>query len=84
DRLNPSGIAVEARSGHLLIVAAGQYAVIELTREGRFVDARRLPQSTRHRQAEGIEVTTDGRLLLADEGGTHKGRLATYLPAPDG
>jgi hypothetical protein len=32
----------------------------------------------RHRQAEGIEITRDGRLLIADEGGRGRARLAVY------
>lgn len=78
DRLNPTGITIERQSGNRIIVASRQRALIELTEDGELVSARNMPLSGRHRQAEGIELTSDGRLLIADEGGTHKARLAVY------
>lgn len=75
-RLRPSGIALDERSGNILIVAARPRAVIEITSDGTFVAAAELP--ARHRQSEGIEILQDGRLLIADEGGGHKARLAVY------
>lgn len=80
DRINPSGITMDPRSGNLLIVAARQRALVELSRDGQLIDARNLPTGNRHRQAEGIEIGADGRLLIADEGGNHKARLAVYVP----
>jgi uncharacterized protein YjiK len=79
-RLNPSSIAIEEKSGNLLIVAARQRALVELDRDGGFVSARVLPLSSRHRQAEGIEILQSGAVLIADEGGGHKARLAVYRP----
>jgi uncharacterized protein YjiK len=61
------------------MVASRQQALIELTEDGDLVSARNMPLTNRHRQAEGIELTSDGRLLIADEGGTHKARLAVYF-----
>lgn len=81
DKLNPSGIAIDRVTGNLLIVAARQQAVIELAPDGGFIDARVLPLATRHRQAEGIEILPTGDMLIADEGGSHKARLAIYRPA---
>lgn len=80
NRLQPSGIAIEERSGHLFIVAARQRAVIELDPAGRFLFATVLPLASRHRQAEGIEMLPTGELLIADEGGGHRARLAIYRP----
>lgn len=79
DRINPSGIVADPESGHLLILAARQHALVELSRDGRLIDATTLPLESRHRQAEGIEIGEDGKLLIADEGGSHKARLAVYL-----
>ena len=76
--LRPSGIAVDGTSGNLLIVASRPKAVIELTADGTFVSAAELASGARHRQPEGIELLGDGRLLIADEGGSHKARLAVY------
>ena len=79
-RFNPSGIALAADGGSLLLVAARQRALAELTPAGRLVSALRLPLERRHRQPEGIELARDGRLLIADEGGSHRARLAVYRP----
>lgn len=77
-RLHPSGLAVDPATGHLLIVAARERALIELTAVGEFVAARRLPLAMRHPQAEGIEVAASGRIIIADEGGKGRARLSTY------
>ncbi len=79
-RFNPSGIEFAHGSGNLLLLAARQRALAELTPDGRLVDALRLPLVQRHHQPEGIALMRDGRLLIADEGGGHKARLAVYRP----
>lgn len=81
---NPSGIAVDRGTGNLIIVAARQKSLLELTSDGELVAARRLRMPDRHRQPEGIELTSDGRLIIADEGGDRKARLAVYEPRIDG
>lgn len=75
---NPSGLTVDQATGNLLIIAARQKSLLELTPDGEFVATRPLPMADRHRQPEGIELTVDGRLLIADEGGDRKARLAVY------
>lgn len=77
-RVHPSGLAIDPVTGHLLIVAAQERAVIEMTIEGKLVQAVELPLAARHRQAEGIEITVDGELLIGDEGGGKKARIAVY------
>ena len=84
DRFNPSGIAVAAADGRLLIVASRQRALVEVSATGELIAAKELPLTNRHRQAEGIEVTDDARLLVSDEGGNHKARLAVYWPREGG
>lgn len=79
-RLSPSGMAIAPQGGNLLIVAARQTAVIELAPNGDFRDARALPLAVRHRQLEGIEILPAGDILVADEGGEHRARLAVYRP----
>jgi uncharacterized protein YjiK len=81
---NPSGITVDRVTGNLIIIAARQKSLLELTADGNLVAARRLRMPDRHRQAEGIELTADGRLLIADEGGDRKARLAVYTPQKGG
>lgn len=78
DRINPSGIVVND-DGNLLLVASRQRALVELTADGALLSTGDLP-STRHRQAEGIELTELQHILIADEGGSHKARLAIYWP----
>ncbi len=78
NRVSPSGIVMDQATGHLLLVAARQHALIELLPDGRLLQALRLPLASRHRQPEGIERLRDGRLLIVDEGGSHKARLAVY------
>lgn len=78
DRFSPSGITIDRHTGNRIVIAARQRALVELSADGRLVSARNMPLTARHRQAEGIELTSDGRLLIADEGGTHKARLAVY------
>jgi len=75
---HPSGITVIPDNGHLLIVAARERALMELTADGTMVDAFELPTAKHHRQAEGIAITAEGDLLLADEGGGKRGRLGVY------
>lgn len=80
DRLRPSGVAVDGRSGRLLIVAARPKALAELALDGSLVFAAGLVPD-RHRQPEGIEILPDGRLLIADEGDGRRARLTVYVPA---
>ncbi len=76
--LHPSGITVVPGSGHLLIVAAKERRLLELSADGELISAIELPTAKYHRQAEGIALTTEGDLLLADEGGGKRGRLSVY------
>lgn len=80
DRFNPSGITIDAATGNFVIVAARQRALAEISPDGRLVEAKKFVLSARHRQAEGIELNRGGKLLIADEGGAHKARLAVYAP----
>ena len=77
-RIAPSGIAVDPTTGNLVLITARKKAIIELTSSGKLLAAREFPARKRHYQPEGIEIPTDNRLLISDEGGKHKGRLAIY------
>jgi len=83
DRISPTGLTIDADSGNFIIVAARERALIEITEDGKLVEAKKFTLDSRHRQAEGIELTSDGRLLITDEGGTHKARLAVYRQEQD-
>jgi len=76
DRFSPSGVTIDRHTGNIIIVASRQRVLAEVTKDGRLVATRHL--AARHKQAEGIELAIDGRLLIADEGGSHRARLAVY------
>ena len=76
--LQPSGIAIHPTTGSILIIASRQRALIELDREGNFVDATRMQLAKRHRQPEGIAISGTGKLFIADEGGRARARLTVY------
>jgi uncharacterized protein YjiK len=80
--VRPSGLQVEPGSGDWIIVAARDQAVYRVASDGEFRGVIMRLGADRHRQAEGIAITDDGRLLIADEGGRGKARLAVY-PAYD-
>jgi len=76
--VNPSGVTIDPATGNLIVVAAKQRAVFELSRDGRLIDVIMQLDSKRHRQAEGIAITADGSLLIADEANKGPARLAIY------
>jgi len=76
--ISPSGIEVSSRTGNYIVVAARQHVIFELTADGRFAGGIMRLDKARHRQAEGIAMTADGRLLIADEAGGGRARLTVY------
>lgn len=76
--ISPSGIAVDPQTRERVIVAARQHALARLGEDGELLDVIILKKKGRHKQAEGIEITMDGRMLIADEGGDGRARLAVY------
>jgi uncharacterized protein YjiK len=77
-QVNPSGAAIDPATGNLIIVAARQHAIFELMRDGTLIDVIMRLDSKRHRQSEGISITADGRLIIADEANKGPARLAIY------
>ena len=82
--INPSGIAIDPQTGEWVLVAARQDALVKLTADGGLSEAIILAKKGRHRQAEGIAITGDGRMLIADEGGNGRARLAVYPAGSQG
>lgn len=64
-KLHPSDITVDPASGHYVIVAAQERALLEITPAGEVVRSEALPD--RHRQPEGVAITPDGLLVIGDE-----------------
>jgi uncharacterized protein YjiK len=81
---NPSGIAIDSQTGEHVLIAARQRALVRLTPNGDLLKAIIPAKKSRHKQAEGIEITMDGRMLIADEGGDGRARLAVYPADPAG
>lgn len=79
-RVSPSAVVIDPETGNFYGVAGPQRAIFEMKPNGELIDAIILPLANRHRQPEGIEITRDGRLLIADEGGKKKARLSVYAP----
>jgi uncharacterized protein YjiK len=77
--LHPSGIDVDPTTGDLVLVAAEERAIVELSPGGRVLSALELSKD-RHPQAEGIAFGPDGRLYLSDEGHGRRARLTVYAP----
>ncbi len=82
DEFNPSGIVRDPRTGRLLIVAARQAAIIEVSPSGGVIATHEF-RNRDHRQLEGIELTTDGRLVLADEGRNGRAHVTVYRSRPN-
>jgi uncharacterized protein YjiK len=83
-RISPSGIAVDPQTGERVVIAAREDALVRLTPDGALLEAIILEKKGRHKQAEGIEITRDGRMLIADEGGKGRARLAVYAVVSPG
>ncbi|HEX5819072.1 MAG TPA: SdiA-regulated domain-containing protein [Gemmatimonadales bacterium] len=80
DGFSTSDMLFDAHTGHLLLLAGPERALLEITPTGTVVAARRLTRKL-HPQPEGLALLPDGSLAIADEarGG---GRLTLYAPAP--
>ncbi|MGH7695847.1 MAG: SdiA-regulated domain-containing protein, partial [Gemmatimonadaceae bacterium] len=65
--LRPTDITVDPNTGNYILVAAHEKALIELSPNGEVVRAMPLPERDQHPQAEGVAITSDGILIIADE-----------------
>jgi hypothetical protein len=77
-RFNPSAIEYDRSTGHVLLLSGRQNAMLELDASGAILGVVRLDDD-RHRQPEGLALSPDGRLYVADEGGGGRARLAVYV-----
>lgn len=76
-KFNPSGIARHPLTGTFFIIAARGNTIIELSKDGRVLNQKDLPESV-HRQAEGIAFKKDGTLFISNEGRSKSPEIVIY------
>ncbi|MBT8487459.1 MAG: hypothetical protein HKN72_02060 [Gemmatimonadetes bacterium] len=76
---SPSAIALDPRTGHLVLLAARQEQILEITMGGEIISLFRLSKS-RHPRPEGLEFAPGGLLLIADEKDEAGARVTVYAP----
>ncbi|MEJ7758557.1 MAG: hypothetical protein WKF55_03070 [Gemmatimonadaceae bacterium] len=64
-RLHPTDIAVDPVTGNYVLIAGPEQALIEVTPTGELVRSMTIPG--RHPQAEGVAVSRDSIIAIADE-----------------
>jgi uncharacterized protein YjiK len=74
--LHPSDITIDSATGHYVLVAAQEKALIEITPSGEVVRATPLPG--KHGQAEGVALSPDGILIVSDEATKRSATLTLY------
>jgi len=73
----PSGIETNPSTGTFFIIAARGNAIIEISSEGEIIGKALLKREI-HNQPEGITLTPDLSLIIADEGGSKRATLTKY------
>ena len=73
----PTAIERDGRTGHFVLVAGPERAIVEITSAGQVLAARTLNRQL-HPQPEGLTVVGDSLLVIADEGGTRHGTTTCY------
>ena len=74
---HPSAIEVHPETKALILVAAREEAMVELSSDGEILATRELKRKD-HPQPEGLAFLPDGTLILADEGQGKRGTLTRY------
>lgn len=76
---SPSAIAVDPETGHLVLLAARQEQILEISADGEIISLFRLSKS-RHPRPEGLEFAPGGLLLIADEEDEAGASVTVYAP----
>jgi uncharacterized protein YjiK len=74
--LHPSDITVDPSTGHYVLVASHEKALVEITPSGDVVRSTPLPGN--HNQAEGVAITKDGILIVSDEAMNRSAVITLY------
>jgi uncharacterized protein YjiK len=77
-KFSPSAISIDPVTGDYIILASHQQAIAKVRPDGSLIVASRLPTADRHRQPEGLALTSKRTLVIVDEGGKGRARLSTY------
>ncbi|HSE51569.1 MAG TPA: hypothetical protein VLB00_05240, partial [Gemmatimonadales bacterium] len=75
-QVRPTDIAVDPWTGNYVMVAAQEKGILQVTPGGAVVFSRPLVGS--HPQSEGVAVTRDSILIVADEGTGQAGAITLY------
>jgi uncharacterized protein YjiK len=75
---HPSAIEIHSGTRSLILVAAREEAMVELSPNGELIAARKLKRKD-HPQPEGIAFLLDDSLVLADEGQGKRGTVTRYV-----
>lgn len=79
---SPSALAYDANDDTLLVLAARERGVASFTSDGEggftLREVMRLPARRSHRQSEALAILEDQTVLIGDEGGDGRARLARY------
>lgn len=76
-RFHPSAVEVDPGTGHYLLLAGRERALLEITPDGGVLAGAHLTHSL-HEQPEGLALLGDSLLLIADEGGRRPPTLTAY------
>ena len=74
--LHPADITVDPNTGHYVIIASIEEAIVEITAAGEVLSARKL--TGQHTQPESIAITKDGILIIGDEAGRRPAVITLY------
>ncbi|HEX5577534.1 MAG TPA: SdiA-regulated domain-containing protein [Gemmatimonadaceae bacterium] len=74
--INPSDITIDPKSGNYVLVAGPQKALLEITPAGQVVQS--MPAPGKPQQPEGVAITSDGLLIIGDEGVSRPASITIY------
>ncbi len=74
--LHPSDITVDPSSGNYVLIASQEQALVEITPAGALIFARPLPKDLQ--QPEGVAITQDSILIVADEAARQPAVITLY------
>ncbi len=75
-KLSPSDVAIDPSTGNYVMITGPEKAMIEVTRNGDFVQSRPLPGKPQ--QPEGIAISRQGIMILSDEAVTREADITLY------